>query len=87
MATLTITLPEDTTQWIECLVAKGAISDPSAYVRELVLQDWLRRNREPIDALLIEGLESGLATPMTEEDWDAIRREGLARLAADETKS
>jgi antitoxin ParD1/3/4 len=35
-----------------------------------------------IEALLIEGLESGASTPMTSEDWDEIEREGQRLIAA-----
>lgn len=35
-----------------------------------------------VEALLIEGLDSGPSTPMTAEDWDWIEREGR-RIAAE----
>ena len=35
-----------------------------------------------IEALLIEGLDSGPATPMTSDDWDEIEREGQRIIAA-----
>jgi antitoxin ParD1/3/4 len=38
--------------------------------------------RERIEALLIEGLNSGPSTPMTSEDWDEIEREGQRIIAA-----
>ena len=34
-----------------------------------------------IEALLIEGLDSGPSTPMTSRDWDEIEREGLQIIA------
>ncbi|MDR3635787.1 MAG: hypothetical protein P4L84_18440 [Isosphaeraceae bacterium] len=74
MATTTITLLEDTAEWIASLVAKGLISDSSAYVQDLVLQDWRRRNRERTDELLIEGLDSGPAMPFTEQNREEIRK-------------
>ena len=40
------------------------------------------RARQRVEALLIEGLESGPATPMTPEDWDEIEREGRRLIAA-----
>src|SRR5947209_6081026 len=43
--------------------------DPASVPQEVVD----RRQRE-IEALLIEGLDSGPATPMTAEDWQALRR-------------
>jgi len=35
-----------------------------------------------IEALLIEGLDSGPSTPMTSADWDEIEREGQRVIAA-----
>jgi antitoxin ParD1/3/4 len=35
-----------------------------------------------IEALLIEGLDSGPSTPMTSDDWDDIEREGQQIVAA-----
>jgi antitoxin ParD1/3/4 len=37
-------------------------------------EDLAKRKRE-IEALLVEGLNSGPATPMTAEEWQHIRRE------------
>ncbi len=34
-----------------------------------------------IEALLIEGLDSGSSTPMTSRDWDEIEREGQRIMA------
>lgn len=36
---------------------------------------------EELEKLLLEGLDSGPATPMTKADWDEIRQQGLARIA------
>jgi len=35
-----------------------------------------------IEALLIEGLDSGPSTPMSSKDWDEIEREGQHIIAA-----
>jgi len=35
-----------------------------------------------VEALVIEGLDSGPSTPMTSEDWDEIEREGQRIIAA-----
>jgi hypothetical protein len=42
--------------------------------------------QEKVEALLIEGLDSGPSTTMTPEDWDEIEREG-GRLAAQRRSS
>jgi hypothetical protein len=35
-----------------------------------------------VEALLLEGLDSGPSTPMTSDDWDEVEREGQ-RIIAD----
>jgi hypothetical protein len=37
---------------------------------------------ERIEALLIEGLDSGPSTPMTPQDWDDLELEGQRLIAA-----
>ncbi len=39
------------------------------------------QDRARIEALLLQGLDSGPSTPMTAEDWDAIEREGQQLIA------
>ena len=39
-----------------------------------------------LEALLLEGLESGEATPLTAKDWDEIRRQALKRLRSRKSK-
>jgi len=78
MASLRISLPEPQREYIEELVARGEYRDPSEYVQVLVDRDWLERERERIDALLIEGLDSGPSEPM---DFEAMRQRLRDRLA------
>ena len=39
------------------------------------------RNQAELEALLLQGLESGESTPMTDQDWEDIRQEVRARAA------
>ena len=82
MATLTVTLPEDVIEWLDGLVAEGTIADPATYLENLILQDYLHRDRERIDALLIQGLDSGPSTAFTAQDWTDMRERLRNRLAA-----
>jgi hypothetical protein len=41
-----------------------------------------RRAQERLEALLMEGIESGEATDFTEQDWEDIREEALRELEA-----
>ena len=82
MSKVQVSLPEPLRQFIDGLVAEGAFKDPSEYLRTLVDRDRQAREKARIEALLIEGLDSGPSTPMTAEDWNEIEREGQRICAA-----
>ncbi len=44
------------------------------YLRKWFRQDPKRKAKERVEALLLEAMESGSATPMTENDWAEIRK-------------
>ncbi|MEK7833004.1 MAG: ribbon-helix-helix domain-containing protein [Acidobacteriota bacterium] len=77
---LTISLPESMKDFIERETAEGHYATPSEYVRDLVEEALDRKNEERLEKLLLEGLDSGTATPMTREDWDGIKQRGLERI-------
>ena len=74
MKSMNISLPDSMRVYIEEQVAEGNYSTVSEYFRELVRQDQKRKAQERLETLLIEGLESGNATAMTDEDWQDIRQ-------------
>jgi antitoxin ParD1/3/4 len=73
MKSMNISLPDSMRAYIEEQVAEGNYSTASEYFRELVRQDQKRKAQERLETLLLEGLESGNATAMTDEDWQDIR--------------
>ena len=76
MATMNISLPDDMKAFIEAQAAAKGFGTVSEYMRALIRETQERAaRRERVDALLLEGLDSGPATPMTGGDWEAIRRE------------
>src|SRR5438552_2958817 len=82
MATMNISLPDSMKEFIEEQAAKKGFDTVSEYMWALIREDQERQaERERIDARLIEGLESGPATPMTHADWDGIRNEVSKRHA------
>ena len=85
MSKVQVSLPEPLRQFIDELVAEGAFKDPSEYLRTLVNRDRQAREKARIEALLVEGLDSGPSTPMTPEDWDEIEHVGqrMSDLSAD----
>ena len=67
--------------YIEEQVASGDYSTVSEYFRELVRKDQKRKAQERLEALLLEGLDSGTATPITAQDWEDIRQTVRKRIA------
>ena len=71
MTQLSISLPEDLTTYIQTQISSGSYPTPSQYIQALIKQDQSRRTH--LETLALEGLNSGPATPMTQDDWDTIR--------------
>jgi antitoxin ParD1/3/4 len=83
MATMNISLPDSMKDFIQAQAAKKGFGTVSEYVRSVIRELQERQaERDQIDGLLIEGLDSGPATPMTRADWDGIRNEVHKRHAA-----
>jgi antitoxin ParD1/3/4 len=70
---MNVSLPETLKDYVQERVAEGTFSNPSDYVRALIREDRKRRAEERLDELLMEGINSGPAEPMTAEDWADMR--------------
>jgi len=75
MATITISLPSKLKTYIDDQVSREGFGTVSEYVRSIIREDQKQKAQMRLEALLMEGLESGPATPMTDQDWVDIRRE------------
>ncbi|MEH2184226.1 type II toxin-antitoxin system ParD family antitoxin [Nostoc sp.] len=62
MKSISISLPDAMRIYIEEKVATGSYSSVSEYFRELVRQDQKGQATEHLEAMLLEGLNSGNAT-------------------------
>jgi antitoxin ParD1/3/4 len=71
MTTLTVSLPEALTAYLQEQLASGQYSSADAYIQALIQQDKARKDH--LEPLILEGLASGIATPMTTTDWESIR--------------
>ena len=80
MTTLNFSLPEYLKRWVEAQVAAGGNGDTSEYIRELIRFDRKRKAEERLEALLLEGLDSGPPIEITPEFWERKRRELVARV-------
>ena len=76
---MNISLPEDLKEYVEGQTKTG-YSTPSEYVRELIRGDQKRKAKEKLDAMLLEGLNSGEPIPMDDRFWSDLKREAFAKL-------
>ncbi len=80
MTSMNISLPESMKKFVEEEVAVGGYGTTSEFFRELLREAKKKRAEERLEQLLLEGVESGKATPMTKKNWEAIKKRGLERL-------
>jgi antitoxin ParD1/3/4 len=81
LASLNISLPQTLKDYVEEQVGANGYSTPSEYIRELIRQDQKRRTDDRLEALLLEGLNSGTPLEITPEYWDNKRRQLIERHA------
>ena len=79
MSSLNISLPQSLKDYIEKQVKQSGYSTPSEYVRELLREDQKRRAKDKLEALLLEGLNSGDPIEITPEYWEEKRRQLIQR--------
>ncbi len=79
MQSMNISLPDPLKAFVDGQIAQGRYSSASEYVRELIRADEKRKAEEQLESLLLEGLQ-GEETPLTREDWQAIRQEAVAQV-------
>jgi len=82
-ARMKVSLPEALTAFVEQQIASGKYTNVEQYLSALIEADQKQKAREQLEALIREGLDSGPASEMTAQDWEHIRREGLARVRSD----
>lgn len=76
---MNVSLPEDLKRFAEEQTKHG-YSTPSEYVRELIREDQKRKAKERLEALLLEGLNSGDDVPVDAKFWADLKQEALAKL-------
>jgi antitoxin ParD1/3/4 len=80
METMNFALPEAMKHFVQERVSEGGYSSVSEYVRKLIRSDQKRNVEGRIDALLLEGLDSGEPIPVTKEFWEEKKRKLTAPL-------
>ena len=75
MTQLKVSLPESLGEFVAEQAVKSGSGTAEAYVTSLVREARRREVLKEIEAKLVEGLESGEPTPMTDSDWAEIREQ------------
>jgi antitoxin ParD1/3/4 len=74
MTSVNIILPEPMMRFVEEEAERGGFRTVSDYMHFLIREAQVRAAKRELDAKLLEGIESGPATPMTDEDWAELKR-------------
>ncbi len=85
MTTLNISLPEPMRAYVDQQVAAGGYSTASEYIRQLVREDQKRAAKQRLEALLMEGIESGPAAEVDDDYWAEKKARLLKRIEERET--
>jgi antitoxin ParD1/3/4 len=85
MTSMNVSLPDGLRAFVTER-AKGRFGSASEYIRELIREDQRRSAQEKLEALLIEGLESGEPIEVTPEYW-ASKRKQIAERHRSKSKS
>ena len=59
MQTMNISLPDQLKDFVDVQVGSGRYSSVGEYVRDLIREDEKRKMQEKLEALLMEGIQSG----------------------------
>lgn len=79
MATMNISLPDAMKDWVETQARTGRYSNASDYVRDLIRRDQERADTlAELQALLTEGLESGVSERTIDDVLKAARQKARA---------
>jgi antitoxin ParD1/3/4 len=77
-----LSLPASLERFVEREVAEGGYESPETYIRHLISAEQERRAKERLEALIVEGFESGepeRATPQWwAELWAEVERDAKA---------
>jgi antitoxin ParD1/3/4 len=79
MTSLNISLPEVLREFVDEQVKSRGYGTASEYIRELIRQDQKRTADDKLEALLLEGLDSGEPVEVTQEHWERKRQDLMER--------
>lgn len=74
MDVIRISLSGSTKALVDAGLADGSYASVAECIDDLLLAGTKAKAREKLEALLLEGLESGDAEPWSDDDWEALKR-------------
>jgi len=83
MTTMNISVPDEMKAFVEAQMAQEGYASASEYLRSLIRDAQKRLAKRELEAKFRAAMESGPATPMTREDWVALRAEAIEGLAGE----
>jgi len=79
MTNVNLNLSEELQQFVNAQVDAGQFNGPAGYIEALI--ERAKNGKGQLEALLVEGLDSGEPIPLGAEEWSRIRREVELRLS------
>jgi antitoxin ParD1/3/4 len=76
MSALNISLPETIQSFVDQQVTKGGYSNANEYILHLIVQEQAKAAQ--VEALLLEGLDSGQLIEATDDWWEQKRTQLIA---------
>jgi antitoxin ParD1/3/4 len=70
--TVQITLPFPLARFVQDRVHSGGYQDANDYFESLIRAD-LEQSKRQLEAALLEGLDSGPARKLSDQDWEALK--------------
>jgi antitoxin ParD1/3/4 len=74
---MSFALPESLRDYIDARVRSGEYGNTSEYLRDLIRRDQQEQAARRLRELIVEGLESGPAAPLTKRQIAELRKQAL----------
>ncbi|MDA1051908.1 MAG: type II toxin-antitoxin system ParD family antitoxin [Planctomycetota bacterium] len=79
MTTVSVNLSEELQQFVNGQAEAGRFDGPAGYIESLI--ERAKSGQEKLEALLIEGLDSGDPIRLDADEWSHLRRDVEQRLS------
>jgi antitoxin ParD1/3/4 len=84
---MTISLPDDLKDFVERRIKAGSFASASEFIRQLLREDQKRAERERLDQMLLDGMNSGKPIRANDAYWDDLRSRVERRAAEGKSPS